>query len=326
MARTRWASVILSMVVAASGLMVEAYQPEIRRPLTPEEAEIEFAGGIADPEERRVALRRALEKGLLESDTNTRSDVYQYLHGASAWLDLSPYTDILIRLAAQTNRDSYMWLADRNRLHWMAREERSTIYRRAMEEGEVRLRFGLRFSRRMAAEAAAREGIDELLPEIQEYCSRQPSEDRLFSPCEDLILMSEFRGGGHEGKSAIYAAAERFSEVDDQRFWSLMNFDPSWNRVFLRTASSACAPDQLTGEVSEACAVIGEIAADQFGLFRARLAAAANGSLAARESLERVWPVHWLARLQRLVGGPDLSSYWFWGLEAAIRYRESSLD
>ena len=73
----------------------------------------------------------------------------------------------------------------------------------------------------MAAVAAAREGMDELLPEIQEYCSRQPSEDRRFSPCEDLILMSEFRSGGHDGKSAIYAAAERFSEVDDQRSFSL---------------------------------------------------------------------------------------------------------
>jgi hypothetical protein len=25
-------------------------------------------------------------------------------------------------------------------------------------------------------------------------------------------------------------------------------------------------------------------------------------------------------------GGPDLSSYWFYGLEAAVRYHESSLD
>ena len=317
MAKNKWVPIVLSILVIVPCSLIQAYQPEIERPLIPEEVEIRFAAAIEDPDERQGALRSAIENGLLVSGPNTRADVLSYLWKISGSLDLSPYTDILIRFDTLTDGHQGARIADFNRLWRMERVERVAIYREALTMGEAQLSLGSKFACRTAAVSAASEGMDELLPEILNCCGEQGSDNNLWPLCEDLVLMLEFRSGGNESESPILLAAKRFSEIDHQRFWLLMNDDPSIQRVFLKTASAVCAPNPLTGEVNDGCAFIGEIAAEQLGLFETKFDEAANESVVDKEALEKA--IRWLVRLQTLVGGPDLSSYWMLGLDYWIR-------
>ena len=319
MAKNKWMPIALSILVIVPCSLIEAYQPEIERPLIPEEVEIRFAAAIEDPDKRQEALRTAIEEGLLVSGPNTRADVLSYLWKISGWLDFSPYTDILIRFDTLTYQQQGARIADFNRLRRMEREERVAIYREALTMGEAQLSLGSKLACRTAAVSAASEGMHELLPEILNCCGEQGCDSNVWPLCEDLVLMLEFRSGGHESESPTFVAAKRFSEIDHQRFWFLMNDDSSMQRVFLKTASAVCTPNPFTGEVNDGCAFIVEIAAEQLGLFETKLDEAANESVVDKEALEKA--LRWLARLQRLVGGPDLSSYWIFGLDYWIRDR-----
>ena len=239
------------------GSEIDITVPDIQ--MSPEVTEIHEAASIADPVERESALRSAIERGLLGTDKETQTFVFNYLVRNTRWLDLSPFEYIFRDFDSTQSRHFSLWLLDMNQLLRKSYEDRLSIYRRAILTGEVPLEHGRPLTRYLAINAALKDGMVALGDLIKEQYENLEENYKSRLTSEDISVFLEFRNGGINREMAAKIAAENMSQYDSSKYRARMDYDLAFRRNFEETAKFVCAINPYTNAQNPGCRSIAEI-------------------------------------------------------------------
>jgi hypothetical protein len=138
------------------------------------------------------------------------------------------------------------------------REERAAKYWQAVREGKVIIEGVAEIVRIQAILLAAGDGLEELVPAIDQYAGEidmlMPHADYRESALVRWTI--ELRRGAKDRRDAARVHVGRLGEMDDQRFWELMQGDRAFNEATLAVLAAACenaisAPCQELAKIDE---------------------------------------------------------------------------
>ena len=252
---------ILISASSATALLASAFQvavgiastPNWERPLISQSRKIEAAAKLDDAGERRLRMEDALKEGLLASDPEIRSGVFDYLWKTSRWIDFGPFAGIFLEHDAEYHSHRGAWFLDMNQLQRKSYNSRREIYEHAIRNGSVDLEYGRPLSRFQAVERVSWEGVVELAPLVRQYFSAIPIElQSRFSQAEFEITL-DLCAGGEDRTTAANLAVARVEALEDTDFRQRMNGDGGFRNAVLKLSSFVCAVDPFrnqTGSVN----------------------------------------------------------------------------
>lgn len=233
---------------------VVAKEPQVTIRATEEQARIARAVGIGEPTARDNALREAIRAGLESQDPGKAKAVFRYLAQNARWIDLRPFADLLTNYGRKAS-DGFQveWLLDDVELQHADRVERVRVYREAIEKGSVKLKRGRSVLRPAALDAAAREGLVELVDLVTGHAGQAlPGFEGAVTP------MLELTGGAEDQKDGLRQAGWRLSGLSDADLVRRVE-SAGFRKAVISLAGRACEPNPFTSERDPSCELFRQV-------------------------------------------------------------------
>lgn len=253
---------------------------------------------LAEPAQgsARRALVRELKGAFELRDRGMRTAALGWMQTHRGSLADGEYRECVEYYVKVNPDDPWAWglkdmLAD-DRLKAMPRSERVRIYMAAVRNGEVGI--GRSYSLKMpeALGAAAWQGLEEFLPEIESRKAElgEAPEAPGVSLADMLLWELRLRAGAETETEANAAHVKSLEEMGADRFARLMAEDPAFRALNAGFARTSCAGPLKT---SERCRAFGRLYVRQRSLMR-------KEALASRKDLvEPRWLQEWEAWTER---------------------------
>jgi len=231
--------------------------------LLPAEQKIADAARIQDPALREVALRQALEEGLLESPYSVASKVQGYLGENRRWVDLRPFEGIIRQYRGPTPASNYGkdWVGG---IEWqyLSRADRLEVCRAAIKQGQAVAPGGMIVIRSVAMLSVGGYGLAELVPLVEEYYPALSKEAKLNVSIPRLRIEANLKDGCKDSEECYERAAENLAAMSDEEFKQKMDTDKDFVDVLLGSGGvvrRVCAQNPFNGWVNPGCRQIHDV-------------------------------------------------------------------
>lgn len=217
--------------------------------------EREFVDAAKEPIDavREASLRIVLEKALFGTDEQAKSDVLKLLFSSVAWLDLTPYQDVLLRFSDRDSGNRGRELIGAGSFERAPRTERLLLFREAIERGLAHWGRNMSVGREAAMQMATLEGMHELRALIEiKYGVTDVDFQRRF-PIEVARETMNLCEGGESRESALRQALGKLAALPDEALQRRVREEEAFRAALLRISFAACRRNPINGRAGEAC-------------------------------------------------------------------------
>jgi hypothetical protein len=212
------------------------------------------------------AIQIVLEGCRFEDAWSQKLAAFDYLSAIQRWLDLTPWNDVLMEVGDYGGGNLGRVLILRTTLFNSNREWRKAAYRNAIQAGTPKSPPGDGLQRLTAMRLAALDGIEDLLPEIQEQHGGLSTGEKRFVPLAWVEAHMELRKGAKNREEAAFLAVERVALMEDRVFLTRMEEDPAFRRAVIESARYVCEEDPFRGGYNAGCDIFADVLARQYEL------------------------------------------------------------
>jgi hypothetical protein len=274
--------------------------------LMPYQQTIADAAKIDEPALRQVALRQAIEAGLLGKPYSVSSEVRLYLAKNSRWIDLRPFENIIRQYRGPTPASNYGddWIGG---IEWqyLSSADRARVCRVAIEQGQAVAPGGMIVNRYVAIQALGWYGLPELLPLARSYYSALDKISQQTLSLSRVAIEANLRSGCEDSEDCYDRAAERLAAMSNRGFRKRIERDPDFAAVLFGTGLNPglldriCEKNPFTGWINPGCGEVQRIYKRQAALDETiRAQQAAEGLTPTAPKAWWEWKGSWLDRLR----------------------------
>jgi hypothetical protein len=225
--------------------------------LMPYEQKIADAARIENPALREVALRQAIEEGLLKEPYNVSYEVVRYLGANDRWIDLRPFEDILVQYHGGSPHDNggERWVQE-IKWRYLSRADRLRVCRAAIEQGRAVAPGARPVPRDVAIQSIGTYGLAELVPLVEEYYPALPKEQKETLSLAQLRIEANLKDGCEGREDCFDRAAQRLAAMSDEAFKKKMDGDKAFGDVVLGfngVVRFVCERNPFNGWVNPGC-------------------------------------------------------------------------
>lgn len=260
-------SLAFLMVGSSTGITMGS-SPIVERRWGPAVQRIISAARAGDAGSREIAVRQAIEAGLLHSDRKTRDEVFSFLSQNNRWIDLRPYGDILEQFGKVDGQHRGLWLLDEAELAHGPREMRLGFFQKAIVNGGLTLPHGRGLPRELAMSFAAIQGLAELEPLVERYADQVEERWKKGFEFETFPVLFRLGSGAQDREDALLLASQRLSATAGHEVKAKMDGDAGFRGAVLQVARDVCATDPFSDRRNPGCTDMKNVIGRQIALER----------------------------------------------------------
>lgn len=218
---------------------------------------------IEDSKERETAVRQAVRDTLLSSELESREKAWRILNEIVWKTDLYPYLDLIESFTPLAQKyQNVLELLDRIEVLSGPRPQRVELIAAAVVSGSGRLPRGTSLSRITAIGFAARQGLSELLPAVNEYFAAHEPERMRARRLGAVPALFELCGGAATRFDAPAVAFRRILGMDERTLENRFPADEGFREAVFSLIDAPCRSFRGQKEPEE-CSLLRQIVARQ---------------------------------------------------------------
>ena len=198
------------------------------------------AFAIADHDQQRIAVFKALREGLLSDQKDVREAVWRELDRRSYSTDLSPYLSVIKDLAPPTRGLAGAEMVDRILRLFGPRPSRIALFLQAIRSGSTSEPHGTILRRQAAVYLAAHQGLAEVRPAAEEYLSTIPPGSQSARSLEGILSVFDLCAGATNGTDCPEVALGRLDSMDERDVRERLRTDITFRKGLSSIRTSAC--------------------------------------------------------------------------------------